>query len=45
MRGKLVDGNTETGIVKARYPPSNASVRIRKITERECRANQYELSE
>src|ERR1700751_1080350 len=33
MRGKFVEGNTDTGIVKARYPPSRASVRIRKITD------------
>jgi hypothetical protein len=45
IRGKFVEGKTETGIVKARYPPSSASVRIRKITERECRVNQYEFSE
>ena len=28
------------GIVKARYPPSSASVRIRKIIGRECLATQ-----
>ena len=31
-RGKLVVGKTETGMVKARYPPSSATVIIRKIT-------------
>src|SRR5690349_22506048 len=41
IRGKLVSGNTETGMVKTRYPPSSASVMIRKMTEREWRANQY----
>jgi hypothetical protein len=40
MRGKFVDGKTDTGMVKARYPPSRASVRIKKITDRECRVNQ-----
>src|SRR4029077_4287714 len=44
MRGKLVAGKTETGIVKARYTPNSATVRIRKITDLEWRANQYEGS-
>src|SRR5258706_2427139 len=39
-RGKFVEGNTDTGIVKARYPPSRASVRIRKIIGREWRDTQ-----
>ena len=39
-RGKFVEGNTDTGMVKARYPPSRASVRIRKMTGREWRATQ-----
>src|SRR5215472_9039071 len=40
-RGKLVDGNTETGMVKARYAPRRPSVKIRKMTGRECWATQY----
>ena len=40
-RGKFVDGNTETGMVNARYAPSNPNVRIRKMTGRECCATQY----
>src|ERR1700730_10800336 len=40
-RGKLVDGKTETGIVKARYAPSKARVRIRKIIGREWRETQW----
>src|SRR5205823_10368346 len=43
-RGKLVVGKTATGILNARYPPSAATVRIRKISGLECRANQYEDS-
>src|SRR4029077_18988775 len=39
-RGKSVDGNTDTGMVKARYAPNNPKVRIRKMTGRECRAIQ-----
>src|SRR5579871_3742396 len=35
-RGKSVDGNTDTGIVKARYAPRRPNVRMRKITGREC---------
>src|ERR1700687_4106877 len=42
IRGKLVAGKTATGTVKARNPPTNASVTVRKITDRECCANQYE---
>src|SRR5712675_1882361 len=42
IRGKLVAGKTATGTVKARYPPINARVTVRKMTERECCANQYE---
>src|SRR5260370_41388763 len=41
IRGKLVAGKTATGTVKARYPPINASVTVRKMTDRECCANQY----
>src|SRR6266853_1286759 len=41
IRGKLVAGKTATGTVKARYPPINAKVTVRKMTERECCANQY----
>ena len=44
IRGKLVVGKTETGILKARNPPSAASVRIKKISGLEWRANQYEDS-
>src|SRR5262249_20804796 len=44
MRGKLVSGKTEIGMVTARYTPSMAKVRMRKIIDRECRANQYELA-
>src|ERR1700730_7323424 len=44
IRGKLVVGNTDTGIVKARYPPKSATVMIRNITDFECRTNQYEDS-
>src|SRR5712691_1861076 len=43
-RGKLVVGKTATGMLNARYPPSAANVRIRKISGLECRANQYEDS-
>ena len=39
-RGKSVEGNTDTGMVKARYAPSRARVRMRKMTGRECRATQ-----
>src|SRR4029077_12132354 len=39
-RGKFVLGNTDTGMVNARYPPSSARVRIRKIIGREWRATQ-----
>src|ERR1700730_15050840 len=42
MRGKLVAGKTATGTVKARNPPTNARVTVRKMTDRECCANQYE---
>src|ERR1051326_8619465 len=35
-RGKSVSGNTDIGIVNARYPPSIPRVRIRKVTGREC---------
>src|ERR1700682_3385121 len=41
IRGKLVAGKTATGTVKARYPPTNARVTVRKITDREWCANQY----
>src|SRR5260221_12634301 len=41
IRGKLVAGKTATGTVKARYPPINARVTVRKMTDRECCANQY----
>jgi hypothetical protein len=34
-RGKFVLGNTDTGMVNAKYPPSNARVRIKKIIGRE----------
>src|ERR1700722_15545966 len=39
-RGKSGEGKTDTGMVKARYAPSRARVRIRKMTGRECRAIQ-----
>src|SRR6266436_564357 len=42
IRGKLVAGKTATGTVKARYPPINARVTVKKMTDRECCANQYE---
>src|ERR1700674_4622563 len=42
IRGKLVAGKTGEGTGKARNPPTNASVTVRKITDRECCANQYE---
>src|SRR5216683_1649495 len=42
IRGKLVAGKTATGTVKARYPPIKARVTVRKTTDREWRANQYE---
>src|SRR6266849_10522225 len=41
IRGKLVAGKTATGTVKARYPPINARVTVKKTTDREWRANQY----
>src|ERR1700730_3179228 len=41
IRGKLVAGKTATGTVKARYPPINARVTVRKMTDREWCANQY----
>src|ERR1700737_4825005 len=44
-RGKLVSGNTDTGMVKARYAPSNPNVRMRKMTGLECRAIQCESVE
>jgi hypothetical protein len=40
MRGKLVSGNTDTGMLKARKAPRTAIVRMRKMTDLECRANQ-----
>src|SRR5216110_3753092 len=40
MRGKLVVGKTEIGIVNARYPPRAAMVRIRNTNGFEWRANQ-----
>src|ERR1017187_4855007 len=42
-RGKSVEGNTDTGMVKARYAPSNPKVRMRKITGLECCAIQCSL--
>src|ERR1700730_60479 len=42
IRGKFVAGKTATGTVKARNPPTHASVTVRKMTDRECCANQYE---
>src|SRR6478672_13471382 len=44
MRGKFVVGKTATGILKARYPPSAATVRIRKTSGFAWRANQKEDS-
>src|SRR5258706_13148947 len=41
IRGKLVAGKTATGKVKGRYPPINARVPVRKMTDGECCANQY----
>src|SRR5258708_5475711 len=40
-RGKFVEGNTDTGIVKARYAPRRPRVRMRKMTGLECRAIQW----
>src|SRR5215831_13659023 len=42
--GKFVVGNTDTGMVNARYIPTSASVMMTKMTGLECRANQYEDS-
>src|SRR5437588_7350274 len=42
MRGKLVSGKTEIGIVNARYTPRMASVTMRKMTLCEWRENQYD---
>src|SRR5437588_9196131 len=39
-RGKSVDGNTDTGMVNARYAPSSPNVRMRKMTGLECCAIQ-----
>src|ERR1700722_1201577 len=39
-RGKSVEGNTDTGIVKARYDPSRPSVSVRKMTGGKCCAIQ-----
>src|SRR5271166_6556166 len=33
MRGKLVEGNTDTGMLNARYPPTNARMRMRKTID------------
>src|SRR5438105_8694331 len=43
-RGKFVVGKTEIGMVNARYAPTAASVRIRKMTGLECRVNQKDAS-
>src|SRR5437773_10211574 len=40
-RGKFVSGNTDTGIVKTKYAPTKARVRVRKMTDLEWRVNQY----
>src|SRR4030081_3345585 len=42
-RGKFVEGNTDTRIVKAREAPRRPRVRIRKITGLECRAIQWSV--
>src|SRR5579864_2983128 len=44
-RGKSVEGNTDTGMVKARYAPSRPSVRMTKMTGLECCAIQCWLVE
>jgi hypothetical protein len=33
MRGKFVSGNTEIGMVKARYTPAAISVRMTKMMD------------
>src|ERR1700679_3039411 len=43
MRGKSVDGNTATGMEKARYTPAAISVRMTKMMGREKRAVQCSL--
>src|SRR5260370_25961463 len=40
--GRWVGGKTGAGTVKGRYPPIKARVTVRKTTDREWRANQYE---
>src|ERR1019366_4266825 len=40
MRGKSVDGKTDTGMVNARYAPITTSVRMTKMTGLEKRAVQ-----
>src|SRR5690348_4031055 len=42
MRGKSVEGKTEVGMLKPRYPPTNARVMIRKMMDLCSRANQYD---
>src|SRR5215469_4389295 len=39
MRGKSVDGNTATGIVRASYAPTSATTMMAKTTDLELRAN------
>src|SRR5579884_2972250 len=40
MRGKLVEGKTETGILNAKYAPTSAKTTIRKIIDLALRTNQ-----
>src|SRR6516225_7879573 len=44
IRGKLVSGKTDTGIVNARYTPMTASTMIRKITDFEFRVIQEDVA-
>src|SRR3974377_1002612 len=41
MRGKFVAGNTAIGSESASYTPTTASVKIKKMIDFECGANQY----
>src|SRR5580704_14331941 len=44
IRGKSVDGNTATGMVKARYTPAAIRVRMTKMMGREKRAVQCSVT-
>jgi hypothetical protein len=43
MRGKSVEGNTDTGMVNARYAPTAAITNTRNINDCEFLVNQYAL--